>query len=193
MRRSFTRSSSRLRRSFDWDYAAFQLGHTNSGDAYATWLRIPSGGNDPFQNDNFIPAKTLQKTLISFYACTSPIPTGETGTLFLGIMAWNGIDESDPTDIPDAADGAAYDWLWWQPYPIVNVSGSSVIYQSNSAYNSDNGGIFSVSSQRKLPQGTGILLVSSWVCSASGADCYAKLVVRMGLKGAVAGPGLGSG
>jgi len=179
------------RRGFDWD-AAYPLFALTPGGAAFDWLRIPSDNIDPLQDDRDILPKTLIKTLISFGVGTTTVTNGTNGTLYFGIIAWDGRNGDPPANILDTPDptNGAYDWIIWLPIAFANTSGSSLFYQ-NTTLNCSESGVISSSAQRKLPPGKGLLWCAFW--DSPNGNVQFNGAIRMGLKGDFTAPGLGGG
>lgn len=187
-------------RPVDWDWANL-TGLVGPNAGYYTWVRVPSETIDP-SNDTEIVPKTLVRTLVRADFQTGPLPEPGSvlnGTFYFGIIAWRSSTPADPTfgfaGWPDPTNGA-YDWVFWAPIFMTNVSsGTGANVQLKATFGNDTETGWTQSrAMRKLPPQTGLLMCLFYDGGLGSTPIIGlNIGVRLALKGDVSAVGLGGG
>jgi len=140
----------------------------------AFWARVPAGAIDTLENPNgdVVPENcTLIRSLVTFNGLVGPVAQNGLVEWAQGILAWDGIDENVPTEVPNPSNvgggGAAFEWVWRNVVFFEGLaSGASTSFTAPLGCN------LAIESRamRKLPEGTGLLYVSAFTDLSSGGS-----------------------
>lgn len=170
MRRRLSHRGSSKRRKFEWSGSYFDgpgapvsvvsgLAHYVNAD----WIRVPSGMFDTQLNDLVPNDRTLVRLLPSATISMNwpAMSTYNTAYVGMGVIAWDGTSQNIPllTEIPYPSAGFEdFEWVWRWTVPVQFITGQT--WQPTAAQNQFGPGMqVDVRSQRKLPEGTGLLWV----------------------------------
>jgi len=139
--------------------------------AVAAWVRVPAGVFDSINQENVPTDWTLTRQINQMSIGVVAIDAGSYDfTVGMGVLAWDDIDDVAPVaglDTPLPVQGQQFDWVWWfvQPWQINFQAGTSLCVQNNGITE------FAFSrTQRKLSQGTGLLVVAEVFANKSGMN-----------------------
>jgi len=158
------------------DWAAYNLSFapTDVADGqvefYIDWLKLPGGVFDPLTDAPEPVDDTLKQLLVWGHGMAIGADTTTTGfaSMQTGIIEWQGISDVPPaiTEVPTPGAYPESEWIWWSHLGgYFTIPGNGLTSQV--AHNND----WSTRSaaMRKLPEGTGLLLIIE-MNNNSGSD-----------------------
>jgi len=154
--RRFARTKAPRRKS-EWEYAS-SYGLISANTLTGYWLRVPAGAYDTIEQGPIPSDFTLTRTIMRQFTSMAVGAGSSVIPGCVGIIAWDGIDETTPQDLPDPATQGEWDWILRRPIIGANVAGSTLYVYD---FGSDDPLWCESRSQRKMSTGTGILWVIS--------------------------------
>jgi len=157
------------RRKVQWEGSTTSSATTNaipgsggSSSGATAWVRVPAGAYDNINQYLVESDWTLIRSIdaAAIYVQKTVSDGYIDVQVGMGVIAWDAIDDSLPNiaDVPLPIQSPQYDWVWqWvSPMPATLLANGEFTTHQNLA--GPEGGVFT-RAQRKLSQGTGLLLV----------------------------------